>query len=81
MEKEIYSTDIKNIKLLEEKASKSRFPSYLQDISDSWYSVYYDTDHIGEVYLHQGVWRAFTICVDNVDGTLDGCIKHLIRNR
>lgn len=77
----MHTTNIKDISLSEEQALKSRFPTYLKEIAETWYSVYYKEDHIGEVYFHNQIWRAFTICVDNVDGTLDGCIIHLLHNR
>lgn len=77
----MHVTTLKHITLSEDPAYKSKFPTYLKEIATTWYSVYYKEDHIGEVYQCNGDWRAFTINVDNVDGTLDGCIKFLMNNR
>ena len=77
----MHTTNIKDITLSEEPAYNSKFPNWLKEIAEVWYSVYHRDKHIGEIYLKQEKWRAFTICVDVADGTLDGCVKFLIENR
>ena len=78
----MHTTKVEHITLLEEAPKETRFPQWLKDRANTWYTVMFKKDrYIGEIYEVDGVWRAFTICVDNVDGTLDGCVKFLINNK
>ena len=75
-----HKTTIAGVELSTEAGSKCRFPSFLEKIAEAHYHVIYKGVCVGEVYLNQGTWRAFTICVSSdTDGTLDGCIRSLIR--
>ena len=57
-----------------------KFPGYLKDISSRWYGVEYKGKYIGNIYEHQGHWRAFSSSVENLDGKPESCIKWLIFN-
>jgi hypothetical protein len=77
----MHETTVKDVKLLTEKPSESRFPDYIVKIADAVYYVEYKNKHLGEVYLKDGVWRNFTICVGiNFTNNLDDCIKDLIHS-
>lgn len=55
---------------------KSKFPTWLKDISSEWYTVLKgDERYIGEVYCVEGVWRVFNTSVITCNGTFIGALE------